>query len=150
MSKPKAIYLIAKYYAKPKHPGRTFIKGYMKNEENIAYDEQIAVTKGLRDKDLLSSKIVLNISEQKVVHNAFQNDKSFTELFEYFYNGSPQYIGGALRELGVSIKGTEDEQSDVSEESKEAEGSERPAETHALGPSQGVEGHEVEHRPDPV
>jgi len=134
MSKPKRIYLIAKYSAKPKDPKLTRFAGYVKDSDNMAWDEQIRITLGLKEKDFLSAKVVLNISEQKVERNSF-NKKSFIELFEYFYKASPDYISQALRELGVRF---EEEKNDkieehVPTESKEGEGSKLATTTNTIG-----------------
>jgi hypothetical protein len=103
INKQKKIYLVANYSAKPKNPRMTHVKGYMANPENVAWDESVVVTAGLKTKDLMSSRVVLNISEQKVEKNSFGNEKSFYELFEYFYNSSPKDISNALRRLGITV-----------------------------------------------
>ena len=105
--KPKKIYLIAKYFAKPKNPKNTRFAGYMKDNDNVAWDEQVIITNGLKSKDFDTAKIVLNISEQKVERNGFQNGRSFMELFQYFYEANPNEISNGLQRLGVSLKKNE-------------------------------------------
>ena len=66
------IYLIAKYTGVPKDPKRTAQPGYMKDPENIHYDEQVYISRGLRSKDL-QNQVVLNLTEQKIVKNIDKN-----------------------------------------------------------------------------
>jgi len=104
MSKAKNVYLIAKYFAKPKMKNMTHVPGYMKMAENIQWDEQVQITSGLKTKDLLSAKIVLNITEQKVERNSYNPGSTFMELFEYFYKSSPHEIAQGLQAYGVAVK----------------------------------------------
>lgn len=125
MSKQRKIYLIANYAAKPKNKRMTHIKGYMSDPANIAWDESVIVTAGLKTKDLMASRVVLNITEQKVERNTFGTDKSFYELFEYFYNASPKDISHALRQLGITVGKKDDTISaDVQTESQASAGPE--------------------------
>lgn len=90
--KQKSIYLIAQYVGKPKDPRKTKNAGYITDANNLSYDEVVGFTVGLKDKDLLKSNVVLNISEQKVVRNTFNSGKSYDELFEYFREAYPEYM----------------------------------------------------------
>jgi hypothetical protein len=75
----------------------------MKDPANIAWDEQVGICVGIKEKDMNTAKIVLNITDQKIERNGFQTDKSFMELFEYFYNTSPRELGQQLRSVGISV-----------------------------------------------
>lgn len=99
----KNIYLCATYYARPRNPSQTFKSGYMKDENNIAWDEQVIVTVGLKNKEANMAKVVLNITEQKVVKNSFNNGRDFMELFQYFYNSSPKELSHALQQVGITF-----------------------------------------------
>lgn len=130
MSKPKDIYIMATYTAKPRNPKMTRVAGYMTNPENLTYDERIAVSRGLRNKDLVNNNVVLNITKSAVEKNSFRTDKSFRELFEYFYENNAEYIGQALRELGVTVEKAstnesvpEQNEGDVQGEGQASEGS---------------------------
>lgn len=137
MSKQRKIYLVANYFAKPKNPKKTHVKGYMANPENVAWDESVIVTAGLKTKDLLSSRVVLNISEQKVEKNSFGTEKSFFELFEYFYNSSPKDISAALRRLGITVGKKDDPiPENVQTESQASAGPELASATNTVGASQ--------------
>jgi hypothetical protein len=120
MATPKSVYLIANYAARPKNRKMTHIKGYMADPANIAWDESVTITVGLKNKDLLNSRIVLNINEQKVERNTFGENKSFMELFEYFYTASPKEISQALQKVGISI-GKKDEPVNVQEDVRSEE-----------------------------
>lgn len=108
MSKQKDVFIIAQYYGKPRNPKMTRVPGYMADEDNIIWDERVDVTAGLKQKDLLNSKVVINISQQTVVRDSFKSGKSFEELFEYFYTAAPQEISNAIRRFGITVKKTDE------------------------------------------
>jgi len=135
----KNVFLVAKYYAKPKNPKQTRFAGYVKDEDNMAWDEQVIVTSGLKNKDLDTSKIILNINEQKVVKNSFKNGRTFMELFKYFYEANPGEISRGLQQLGITIGKPDDGlQKDVSAETQTSEGSEPSTSTDIIGASEGT------------
>jgi len=103
MNSKKQIYLVANYSAKPKNPKMTHVKGYMKDPANVAWDESVIVVRGLKPRDQMNSRVILNNSTQSVEKNSFNTSKTFFELFEYFYKASPTQIGQALQKLGVNI-----------------------------------------------
>jgi hypothetical protein len=126
MSRPKKVHLVAQYFARPRKKHATAVAGYMKDVNNIQWDEQVNITVGLKDRDLVNSRIVLNISDQSVVKNSFQTGKTFMELFQYFYTASPQEISQKLQQVGITIGETKSDtvQEDVRGEEKAGEGSE--------------------------
>jgi hypothetical protein len=99
----KDVYITAKYYAKPRNPRQTYKVGYMKDDANIQHDETIDVTLGLKNKDLESARIILNVSKQVITKNSFGGDKTFHDLFSYFYLNNREEIGDALARAGITI-----------------------------------------------
>jgi hypothetical protein len=99
----KPVYLVAKYYAKPRNPSQTFRAGYLSDEKNVQFDEAVDIVTHLKPKDLSTARIILNITEQKVLKDGFSNGQSFMELFQYFYTNSPQEISRALQAVGITI-----------------------------------------------
>jgi len=93
-----SIYLIAKYTGMPKDPRQTAKPGYMTNPENIHYDEQVYISRGLRDKDL-KNQVVLNLTEEKIVKNNFNSGKTFEEVFTHFYEGYAEYINDCINQI---------------------------------------------------
>lgn len=100
----KNIYLTAKYAAKPRFPHLSSQTGYMKDDANVKYDEVIDVTRGLKHKVLSEARVILDITAQKVIKNTFSDDKSFMQMFQYFYESSPQEISQSLRQVGIIIE----------------------------------------------
>lgn len=94
--KQKDIFLVAYYHMKPKDPKRTKEPGYMTNLENVDYDESINITRGLKTRDQLNAKVVLNMSKQVVVTNRFNDNKDFPSLLAHYQEGYPQYINPLL------------------------------------------------------
>ena len=133
--KIKSVYLIAKYSARPKNPKLTSRPGYMLQSENIAWQETVNITLGLKNKDFLAARIVLNVSNQTVERNSFQNGKSFEELFGYFFSNSQEEIRQQLRMFGIEVGEKNDEQEHVSEDvpepQEESGGSECSAEAES-------------------
>lgn len=99
----KSIYLVAHYSAKPKNPKQTHIPGYMKNPDNLRYDEQVQVTTKLRPKDINMAKVIINLSKKVVEKNSFNNNKDFTELFKYFFKGYHKYITDIMVQLDAEF-----------------------------------------------
>ena len=136
MSKQRKIYLIANYSAKPKNKKMTHVKGYMLDPANIAWDESVIITAGLKTKDMMASRVVLNITEQRVERNTFGTDKSFYELFEYFYNSSPKDISDALRRVGITVGKKDDSiQENVRREEETSPGPEPASAADTAGAS---------------
>ena len=70
----------------------------MDNPENIRWDEQMLVTRGLKPKDN-NAQVVLNLSEKSIVRNTFTQGKTFDEVFIYFLNGYSQYLVPVMGQL---------------------------------------------------
>ena len=93
-----SIYLIAKYTGMPKDPRQTAKPGYMKDPNNIEYDEQVYISRGLRDKDL-KNQVVLNLTEEKIVKNNFNPGKNFSEIFTHYYDSYAEYIDDCINQI---------------------------------------------------
>lgn len=97
--KKQNIYLVAHYVTRPKNPRMTHIPGYMKDPANHQYDEQVQISTRLRKQDLVSAKIIVNLSTKVVEQNSFNNNKNFNELFKYFFKGYHKYITEVMVKL---------------------------------------------------
>lgn len=98
MSKEKGIYLVAKYFMKPQAHVNTSKAGWMKDPNNIRWDESMVVSRGLKPKDN-SAQVILNLSDKTVVRNTFTPGKGFDEVFVYFLNGYSQYLVPVMGQL---------------------------------------------------
>jgi hypothetical protein len=98
VSKDKGIFLVAQYYKKPQPHVNTSKKGWMDNPDNIRWDEQMIVTRGIKPKDA-NAQVILNLSEKTVVRNSFTPDKPFDEVFRYFFTGYSQYLAPVMGQL---------------------------------------------------
>ncbi len=97
--KQRDIFIVAYYHQKPKDPKRTKEKGYMGNPENIAYDESINITRGIKTRDELGAGVILNLTQQTVVKNSFRSDADFPSLLAHYQEGYPKYINPLLAQL---------------------------------------------------
>jgi hypothetical protein len=84
---------------KPKDPKRTKEPGYITNIENIDYDESINITRGLKTKDQLNAKVVLNLSTQTVTKNSWNDNKDFPGMLAHYQEGYPKYINPLIAQL---------------------------------------------------
>jgi len=114
--KHKDIYLVAFYHMKPKDPKRTKERGYITNLENVDYDESINITRGLKIKDRLGAKVILNLSKQDVTKNSFNDSRDFPGLLAHYQEGYPKYINPLIAQLYSEEK---DGSIDVSSEEEE-------------------------------
>jgi len=100
--KTKDLHLVAFYVMKPRRGVQTQVAGWMKDANNIQYDERIEFTKGLSGKDQQYAGVVLNLSKKTVVQNRYnQQHKDFDSLFKYFLEAYPQYVAQAMAELDL-------------------------------------------------
>lgn len=125
--KKQKIYLVANYITRPKDPKMTHVAGYMKNPDNYQYDEQVQVSTRVRDKDILSAKIIMNLSDKTVDKNAFNSNKDFNELFKYFFEGyhkyitevmtklDPEYLSSMVEQMQSELDATNEKKSDLAE-----------------------------------
>ena len=95
----KNIYLIAYYHIKPKDPNRTKEPGYMTNTDNIEFDESINITRGLKTRDELSAKVILDLTNEVVKKNTFNDNLDFPSILAHYQEGYPKYINPLLAQL---------------------------------------------------
>ena len=98
MSKERGIYLVAQYFAKPRPGVNTSKKGWMEDSANIRYDEQMTVTRGLKNKDR-DAKVILNLSTKTIEKNAWNTERTFDEYFRYYLQGYSQYLVPVMTDL---------------------------------------------------
>lgn len=96
----KNLYLVAYYAMKPKNSRiKTHVSGWMKDMDNVGYDEQIAVTTKIKNKDISMAKIILDLTNETVVRNGWGNEKSYYELYNYFYSKYQKELNPAIAQL---------------------------------------------------
>jgi len=90
--KNKDIHLLAFYVRVPKDPKKTHMKDFGKDESNFAYNEEVHVTLGLKDKDLLRANVIINVNQKKVIKCSLNPDADFLDLYSYYKKNYPQYL----------------------------------------------------------
>jgi hypothetical protein len=63
----------------------------MQTEKNMQFDEQVAVTRRLKNSDQTTAKVILDLSKKSVVRNGWGSTEQFDELFKYFHASYPKY-----------------------------------------------------------
>jgi hypothetical protein len=100
MKQPR-IYLIASYSIRPRNPGLTFQKDYIKQDQNIQYSESVAIARKLRDSDLTTAQVILDITSEKVIKCSYQgHERRYESLLEYYQRNYPSYVNPVLEQLG--------------------------------------------------
>lgn len=99
----KSIYLVAKYTSHPKDPTQTHKPGYINNPDNMEFQEQLYITRGLRDKDT-QNDVVLNLTEEKIVKNTFNSGATFEEILSHYVDGYADYINDSVDKLNEAIQ----------------------------------------------
>ena len=92
------LHLVARYFQRPKPHVNTSRKGWMDNPDNIQWDEQVEVVRNLRNRDQ-QAQVILDLRSKTILRNSFQTDKSFDEVFEYFYLNYNDYINKIMSRL---------------------------------------------------
>lgn len=95
-----SIYLIAYYFVKPKSNRiKTNREGWMNEPNSVAYDEQVALSKRLSNRDITTAQVILDMGKKKIVKNGYMNNVSFDDLFLYYYGNYPQYTKEIMEKL---------------------------------------------------
>ena len=99
------------------------------DKNNIRYDERIEITRGLK-KDTYSAGVILNLSKKTVERNRFGDNRSFDEMFKYFFKGYNKYITQVMVQLDAEYfnKMLDEMQAESQRASAEQEKTEQPAE----------------------
>ena len=97
--KTKPIYLLAFYFVKPKDHVNTSKKGWMDNPDNIRYDEKVEFYKGQLKTRHNTANVVMNLTDKVLVKNSFQVNRSFDEVFRYFFDNYHKYLLPIMAEL---------------------------------------------------
>lgn len=96
----KPIYLVAYYFQKPANPRvKTARPGWMKEQNNVSWDEQVGITRYLKNRDITTAKVILDLANRKVVKNDWKRGQEFDELFEYFHRGYPEQTTKIMEQL---------------------------------------------------
>lgn len=95
----KSIYLVAYYYMRPRGRVQTQNKGWMANQQNLAYDEKVTVTRNLKKSDISMAKVIVDLGKKTVIRNGWNDNLDFDQLFEYYHKGYPQYTTAVMGEL---------------------------------------------------
>lgn len=101
--KKKHRYVFAKYFAKPRDPNKTHIKGYMTDPNNVRYDEVVGFSVGLKTKDQ-DNNIIIDIDGQKVIKNSMNDNQDWTQLMNYFMSNYERQLMDFMRRTGGVVE----------------------------------------------
>ena len=98
-----SIYLIATYFAKPRDPRKTHLKGYMKDPANIRWDEALTMTRGLKTRDSTNGGIILDITKRKLVKDSRTTGKDYDQLIRYFFMNYDRQLVPVLAQVDPDL-----------------------------------------------
>lgn len=94
----KNIFLVARYYMKPRPGVNTSKAGWMNDPNNIRYDEAVDIVRGIKGSSL-DAQVVLNLTNKTVERNSWNDNKDFDRLFAYFFEGYHSYLTQVMKQL---------------------------------------------------
>ena len=87
------------FYGLKARPGvKTNVKGWMDDPENITYDEQVEISRGLK-KNSSQAKVILDLSNKRIHRNSWGTEREFNEYFKYYFKGWHQYLTAVMTQL---------------------------------------------------
>jgi hypothetical protein len=94
MSKNKkdTAFLLAFYYAQPSNKKITSQRGFMKNPDAMHQKEQVVVVRNLKNSDLDTASVILDVLNKKVVKCRSGNQASFDGLWAYYLKNYSDYL----------------------------------------------------------
>lgn len=98
------MFLLAKYYLRPRHPNRTATKDYWKHDDAGQLDEQVSFSRKLRDKDVQNYNVILDLDNKKIVKCVIDqfNGTDYDRMFEYFKRNYPQHLAAVTTNPSVT------------------------------------------------
>ena len=81
----KNAYLIANYFMVPGENINTSKKDWQKSPSATRWNEQITFARNLKDKDLQTAKVILDLKRQTIVKNSANEDSDYDDLFKFYH-----------------------------------------------------------------
>jgi hypothetical protein len=87
------MFLTAQYIATPNPKVCTSKKNFWSDEENYHFQEQVRLTTRLRDSDLKSADVILDMDKQEIVKcRKRKEDTTYETIFSYFQEHYQHYL----------------------------------------------------------
>ena len=99
MAKTKDLYLLCNYVQKPKPGVSTSQKDFGKNPDNWQYDEIVAISRGLKSRDLKTQSVILNMTKKSIERNSMTPGATWNQVYDYFKEHYKEYITTIENEL---------------------------------------------------
>ena len=100
MSKKQKFFVVAQYVMRPRNKNKTHDSKYMSDPANFQYDELFNIVTKIKDRELSTYGVILDLTEKKVVKNSSQSGKTYDETLKYFVDN---YSKDFTRLLGEYI-----------------------------------------------
>lgn len=97
-------FVVLSHYTRPKTKKSSNQPGWNKTKELVQHDEEFALKTRIRDGDLQSASVILDLVKQQVVMSKF-GDRDYNKLLDYVLKHYRSYIVKACEEQGITIEG---------------------------------------------
>lgn len=88
----KKTYAIVTYHRIPRDPTKTHDKEYVKDPGNWQYDEKLIIANKIKNNDITSAGVILNLTDGVMIKNRITPDKGYDELLEYYRSNYPKFF----------------------------------------------------------
>ena len=103
-SKKQKFYVVAQYLMRPRNKNMTSNAAYMQNPDNLQFDEMFNIVTKIKDKELQTYSVILDLTEKKIVKNSYQSGKTYQEILQYFTSNYSEKFTQMLGEYINEIK----------------------------------------------
>ena len=95
------MFLLARYYLRPRHSHQTAQKGYWSKPDAGQLDEQLSFARKLRKSDIQLCNVILDLKEKKIVKCVVDQftGTDYDRVFDYFKLNYPRHVEAAMGEV---------------------------------------------------
>lgn len=86
------MFIIARYPQTLRNPRDASKAGIGSNHAAWQNNEEVICRKSIRPKDQIEASVILDVANQRVVKNRFNENTNFDELYKYFLEHYADYI----------------------------------------------------------
>ena len=86
------MFIVARYPQTLKNPNMSHRSGVGSNPAAWQHNEEVICRKSLRPKDQTEASVILDVANQKVIKNRFNENNDFEELYKYYLTHYADYI----------------------------------------------------------
>ena len=86
------MFIVAKYPQTLRNPASSNKPGIGKNQAAWQHNEEVKCVKNLKTRDATEASVILDVANEKVIKNRFNDNRDFQELYRYYLEHYADYI----------------------------------------------------------